>query len=130
MLFRFPSAVRHDPAIDAWLDSRPAELAAIGKLWYARLRGCGSDIRELMHDGNAVACVEDVAFAYVGVFTAHVNVGFFNGALLDDPAELLVGSGKRMRHVKLRPDVDPDYPALENLIDDACQDARSRIHQP
>jgi hypothetical protein len=37
-----------------------------------------------------------------GFFRVHVNVGFFHGASLDDRACLLEGSGKRMRHVKLR----------------------------
>ncbi|MEI9965905.1 MAG: DUF1801 domain-containing protein [Caulobacteraceae bacterium] len=53
-----------------------------------------------MHDGHPTACVGDAAFAYVDAFRAHVNVGFFHGAALDDPAGLLEGTGKRMRHVK------------------------------
>ncbi|MDO9316736.1 MAG: hypothetical protein Q7V56_00865 [Gammaproteobacteria bacterium] len=46
------------------------------------------------------ACVNDAAFAYVGVLKAHVNVGFFNGTELTAPAGLLEGSGRFMRHVK------------------------------
>lgn len=49
------------------------------------------------------ACVDEAAFGYVNAFTDHVNVGFFLGALLKDPARLLEGTGKRGRHVKLRP---------------------------
>jgi len=45
-----------------------------------------------------------------------VNVGFFNGAMLADPAGLLLGSGKRMRHVKLLPYADENTKALEALI--------------
>ena len=67
------------------------------------MRACGDDVRELIHDGCPVACVEDAPFAYVNSFKSHVNVGFFNGASLDDPARLSEGSGKRMRHVKLKP---------------------------
>ena len=39
---------------------------------------------------------------------AYVNVGFFHGAALDDPAGLLEGTGKRMRHVKAAPGATGD----------------------
>jgi hypothetical protein len=126
-LFRFPSAQRHDPAVDAWLDAQAPDLRAIARAWFTQMRRCGADIRELIHDGCPVACVQEAAFAYVNVFTAHVNVGFFQGASLDDPAELLQGSGKRMRHVKLRPEAECDAMALERLIEDACADMRRRL---
>jgi hypothetical protein len=71
--------------------------------------------------------VEDAAFAYVGVFKAHVSVGFFFGAELDDPAGLLEGSGKRMRHVKCRPGALPDAAALQLLIEAAYADIKSRL---
>jgi hypothetical protein len=126
-VFRFPSAIRNAPDVDAWLKQQPGELHQIAGFWFARLRRCGEDVHELMHDGCPVACVEEAAFAYLNVFTAHVSVGFFHGATLDDPAQLLEGAGKRMRHVKLKPGAEPDYVALDNLIDDAYQDMKMRI---
>ena len=102
-LFRFPQAVRRDAAVEDWLASRPVALRALARQWFERMRGCGEDVRELMHDGCPVACVTDAAFAYVNVFKAHVNIGFFFGAELADPAGILEGRGRRMRHVKLRP---------------------------
>jgi hypothetical protein len=126
-LFRFPSARRNDPAVDAWIGAQPAELGALAGYWFNQLRQCGPDIRELIHDGCPVACVQDVAFAYVNVFTAHVNVGFYQGAAIDDPFGLLEGTGRRMRHVKLRPGVDADAMALSHLIEEACANIRRRI---
>ncbi len=125
-VFRFPSAVRHDPQIDAWLSAQPHDLGAMALTWFTQLRRCGADIRELMHDGCPVACVEDVAFAYVNVFRSHVNIGFYFGANLDDPADLLSGTGKRMRHVKLTPGSGDDA-ALRNLIEDAYADVKRRL---
>lgn len=93
------------------------------------MRECGTDVRELMHDGCPVACVEDAPFAYVNVFTAHVNVGFFHGAALKDPAKLLVGTGKHMRHVKLKPGLEPDFAALKALIIAAYLDIRRRLRE-
>jgi hypothetical protein len=126
-MLRFPSAAEHDPAIDRWLHSRRDDLRPFVEQWFARMRQCGSDVRELMHDGYPTACVGDAPFGYVGAFKAHVNVGFFFGAVLEDPACLLEGTGKRMRHVKLRPGRDIDATALGNLIDAAYADIRARL---
>ena len=82
-----------------------------------------------MHDGCPVACVEDAPFAYVNVFTAHVNVGFFHGDVLRDPLGLLEGNGKFMRHVKLKPGVFVDESSLQALIDTAHSDIRARLKQ-
>lgn len=114
-LLRFATAVRRDPAIDAWFERR-GELGALARPWYERMRQCGEDVCELLHDGHPTACVGDAAFGYVNAFTAHVNVGFFLGAHLVDPSGLLQGTGKNMRHVKLRPGAKTDRQALAALI--------------
>jgi len=126
-LFRLSGAVKRDAAVERWLGSGAIELKAIAQRWFTQIRQCGSDVRELMHDGCPVACVEDAAFAYVNTFKTHVNVGFFRGALLADPAGLLEGSGKRMRHVKLTPDREPDVAALGALITAAYADIKARL---
>jgi hypothetical protein len=126
-LFRFPVAVKQDPAVDAWLAKQVPEFGAIARTWFLRMRGCGSDVREIMHDGCPTACAQDAAFGYVAVFTAHANVGFFYGAALEDPAGLLQGSGKRMRHVKVKPGVDLDDGSLDALISAAYADIKRRL---
>lgn len=124
-MFRFPNAVRHEPEVDAWLSGDPPELYALAREWFTHFRNCGADVNELIHDGCPVACVGDLAFGYVNVFKKHVNVGFFNGAALADPGGLLEGSGRRMRHVKLRLGEVVDRRALVALINKAYKDARS-----
>lgn len=126
-LFRFPSAKRRDPAVDSWLRSKPSDLGSLAQTWFDQMRQCGPDVRELIHDACPVACVEDVAFGYVNVFSSHVNVGFYLGAYLDDPGDLLEGTGKRMRHVKLHVGVDCNEMALRRLIEDAYMDAKRRV---
>ena len=115
-LFRFFNSVKRDPAIDAWMKEPPGELGAIAQCWFQAIRDCGDDVRELLHDGHPTACVADVAFAYVNAFKAHVNVGILRGAEIADPNGLLEGTGKYMRHVKLRPESDVDDKALMELI--------------
>jgi hypothetical protein len=126
-LFRFSDAVRRDPAVEAWLRAHDDELGTIARRWFETLRRSGDDVRELIHDGQPTACVEDAAFAYVDAFEAHVNVGFFRGAELPDPNGLLEGSGKRMRHVKLGPGREVDGEALTELIEAAHRDMRRRL---
>ena len=119
-ILRFSGSVERDPAIDAWLNAQPDELGSIARTWWARMRECGDDVRELMHDGCPVACVQDAPFGYVNVFTAHVNVGFFTMVQrCETPPYLLEGSGKRMRHVKLKPSRELESEALSALIDAA-----------
>jgi hypothetical protein len=93
------------------------------------MQECGDDVRELMHDGYPTACVTEAAVAYVGAFKAHVNVGFFRGAELDDPAGLMEGTGKYMRHVKLRPSQSIDATALTQLIQRAYADMQRRLQE-
>ena len=101
-IFRLSGAVKHDPVVEDWLTNGPVGLRSIAQKWFARMRQCGDDVLELVHDGCPVACVENAPFGYVNTFKDHVSVGFFYGAVLDDPNRLLEGSGKRMRHVKLK----------------------------
>jgi hypothetical protein len=126
-VFRLPSAVKHDRAIDAWLGAQRDDLRPLVETWFERMRECGVDVRELMHDGCPTACVGDAAFGYVNAFKDHVNVGFFFGALLKDPARLLEGTGKRGRHVKLRPGRDVDAAALAQLVNTAYVDIKARL---
>jgi hypothetical protein len=71
--------------------------------------------------------VDGAGFAYVNAFRAHVNVGFFRGAEIADPEGLLEGTGRFMRHVKLRPAEDVDADALRGLIHTAYADIKRRL---
>jgi hypothetical protein len=126
-LLRFDGAVERDPAIGAWMKEHEGELGAIAQQWFEVMRRCGDEVRELLHDGCPVACLGDAPFGYVNVFASHVNVGFFQGAALPDPAGLLQGTGKRMRHVKLRPGMVTNDAAVSKLIDAAYWDMKSRV---
>jgi hypothetical protein len=126
-ILRFSGAVQRDPAIDAWMKAHAGELGSVALHWFEKMRKCGDEVRELLHDGCPVACLGDAPFGYVNVFTSHVNVGFFHGAALPDPAGLLQGGGRFMRHVKLRPGTPADTAALGLLIDAAYSDIKERV---
>lgn len=126
-LLRFPSAIQHDRSIDAWMRAHADELGEIAHRWFEIMRNCGDDVRELLHDGHPTACVDDTGFAYANAFKAHVNVGFFRGAELADPDRLLEGTGRFMRHVKLRRGQPINDAALRKLIQAAYADMRQRV---
>ena len=125
-LLTFTGTARRDPKIEVWFDIGDLH-RLMARTWFEKMRGCGADVRELMHDGCPVASVGDAPFGYVNAFRAHASVGFYYGAMLADPARLLEGEGKRMRHVKLHPGEKPNVEALSDLIAAAYRDIRQRL---
>lgn len=126
-LLRFTGSIKRDPAIETWMEEHTGELGQIAKDWFEVMRKCGDDVRELLHDGHPTACVVDAGFAYVNAFRTHVNIGFFRGAEISDPNRLLEGTGKFMRHVKLRPGRRIDAAALTKLVRTAYADMKHRV---
>jgi hypothetical protein len=124
-VLRFSGAVKRDPAVQVWLNGRPEHLRAMVRPWFERMRKCGDDVRELMHDGCPTVCVGDAGFGYVNSFRAHANVGFFRGSTLKDPVGLLEGTGKLGRHVKLTPSTPPDSAALGAVITEAYRNIKA-----
>ena len=51
----------------------------------------------------------------------HVTFAFMRGAALPDPEKLLEGTGKGVRHVKLRSVADVKRPAVKKLIAEAAK---------
>lgn len=123
-VLRFDEVSAYDPALHSWLARQAGPLGALAQHWFSVIRACGDDVRETWHDGNANACVGDAPFAYIGVYSGHVSIGFFRGATLADPARLLQGTGKRMRHVKLVTGAAMNAAAIEALISAAYADMR------
>src|SRR5215510_12426829 len=115
-LLRFNGGVERDPAIDAWMKEHAGELGAMAYQWFEVMRKCGDEVRELLHDGCPITCLRDAPFSYNNMFTSHVNVGFFHSAALSDPARLLQGTSRCMRHVKLSPRTATNTAALSRLI--------------
>lgn len=125
-LFPLEGGQRRHPAVERWFDRDASELGSIARHWFEVMRQAGPDVLDLLHDGHPTACVGAMAFGYVNVFRHHLNVGFFLGVTLSDPAGLLQGTGRYMRHVKLGAGVAVDEQALRRLIRAACDDMRAR----
>lgn len=63
-------------------------------------------------------------YAYLGVQQSHVNLGFYHGTSLRDPAALLEGTGKSLRHIKIRSAAELRNPAISRLLRAAIADRR------
>ena len=64
------------------------------------------------------------AYAYIMPLKKHVNLGFYYGAMLPDPQKLLEGTGKKLRHVKIKSlDMVKD-PAVRALLAAAIADRK------
>lgn len=107
-------------SVDAYIAEQPETM-----------REMVAELRTMIRD-EAPAAVEAVKWGhptygqgpdvcYVSAFTRHVNLGFFRGAELDDPEGLLEGSGKRLRHVKLRPGEPWPRASLRALVREAFE---------
>jgi hypothetical protein len=59
-------------------------------------------------------------FLAIVLHRAHVNLQFFNGVDLPDPAGLLEGTGKKLRHVKIRTMETIQRPEVKDLIEAAA----------
>jgi len=60
---------------------------------------------------------------YIGVIKDHVNLGFIRGSELADPQRILEGTGKQMRHIKIRNMSDLERPAIRTYLQEACERA-------
>lgn len=87
------------------------------------VRSEAPDATELLYDSyNAVSIAFTYngrlggAFCHVAVYSGHVNLGFNRGSELPDPEGLLRGSGKWIRHLKVRRVEDLEQPYLREFI--------------
>jgi len=100
----------------------PPHIAALGLALVARMRQRIPQAFALVFDTHALGVgfapreLASGVIASVVFYQRWVNLFFFKGALLDDPAGLLRGSGQTIRHIRIQEVADFDRPEVENLI--------------
>jgi hypothetical protein len=67
------------------------------------------------------------AYAHIMPLTASVNLGFYYGIALPDPAGLLEGTGKAARHAKIRTIDEVRSPAIKALIKAAVKERAAAV---
>ncbi|GAB5527085.1 MAG: hypothetical protein Roseis2KO_49570 [Roseivirga sp.] len=126
-LLRYTGNDLQDIALSEWLEQKPEALRSIAQKWFTAIKNAGHEAEAIFHDNYPIVCVDSAPFAYVNAYTSHVNLGFFYGAYLPDPVGLLEGTGKHMRHIKLRPGASYDEKEMLILIEFAYADILQRL---
>jgi hypothetical protein len=83
-------------------------------------RTAGPDLKTEVKWGNPWFVGTDLILL-VGAFTRHVGIEFWRGTSLRDPQGLLEGTGKNLRHVKVRTLAEAKSPALAALFREAIR---------
>jgi hypothetical protein len=63
---------------------------------------------------------------YIGLYTKHINLGFYWGARMGDPAAVLKGGGKQLRHIKIKSQADLGTPIIRDYLRRAAPDGSVR----
>ena len=127
-LFELNKSHVFDPEIAEWWEIKPRPLSNLAKRWFQKIKGYAPDIRETIHDGFPAACIDRFPFAYVDSFKSHVNMGFLLWSVFYlILKKILIGTGKRMRHVKLTLDSKINEYLLEILIEESYKDLKHRL---
>ena len=128
---RLPAALRE------MLEPYDPEVRRLFRAARDAVRAAAPEANELAYDAyNAVASAWTFsdrvreAFCHVAAYRDHVNLGFNRGAELPDPEGLLEGSGKRIRHVKIRSAADVDRPGVHALLAAAARQGRTLVDAP
>ncbi|MCI0553498.1 MAG: DUF1801 domain-containing protein [Anaerolineae bacterium] len=118
-------------SVEEWLANLPADLQAIAKALRAVARKNMPDAHEFIYHDAIGYSVNDSPFdriCYVAPQKkGYVNFGFFFGAGLPDSEKLLIGGGKRLRHIKVWSVEEAKNPALAKLIAATWKEAPESI---
>ena len=109
-----PSA-EPDPRVDAWLRGQSKEFRDLCTAARAALSEALPGARETIKWGYPTWVGKGNIVA-VAPHTDHVNLQFYRGTSLPDPGGILEGTGKALRHVKLRHAKDLKTPAVKALL--------------
>lgn len=125
----------------------PVDLIKFLKPYDRAIQKLALDLRKIVIDELA-PCHENIYDAYsavaigygsserlsdgichIAVYTRGVNLGFNEGASLDDPEGALLGTGKRIRHLSLKTQDDLARPEIRLFLRRALELARADAHK-
>lgn len=94
------------------------------------------DSNELLYHTHALTAVFSVseklsdAFCHIPVYSGHINLGFNKGTLLNDPNNLLTGTGKLIRHIEVNKPIDYRNSNVKTLIEESIDFAINDMDRP
>jgi hypothetical protein len=123
--------MKDNPIVEQWLEKLPLDVQKItGKLIAVARKNMPNAHEFIYHDAVGYS-VNDSPFNRICYIApqkkGYVNFGFFFGAGLPDPQKLLIGNGKRLRHVKFRSEDKAKNPVLAQLITATWKEAPKSV---
>ena len=115
--------------MDAFLAKTPREWKPVVAELRNLVHELAPGLTEAMKYGMPSYTHENHTVVYIMPTADHVNLGFYDGVDLEDPNKLLEGTGKRLRHVKIRTVQEAKSPALKALVEEAMR-VRDKIGKP
>lgn len=122
--FRYWLDMKEQPLIDLYIDLR------------SFLLGLYPESNELLYHTHALTSVYSISeklsdgFCMIPIYSNHINLGFHKGTLLDDPEDLLKGTGKLIRHIPIRSKEDYRNEDVEKLIKAAIDFSIADMDKP
>jgi hypothetical protein len=107
--------------VDAYIRAKNPKLQAVATGLRALIKTVAPQVNEGVNPWGLPMFDSDGAFGYFMIGKSHVTFGLYEGASLDDPERLLEGTGKNLRHVKLRIVEDLRRPGLRKLVKAAAR---------
>ncbi len=97
-----------EPKIKHWLEKLPGEKRTNALLLRNILLSLSSEIEETIKWGNLTFTFgkSNIVFIYTYATVDYINLGFLFATSLSDPRHLFEGTGKGMRHIKIRTEKD------------------------
>lgn len=119
-------------SVRAWLENLPTKKKPTVEALRRLIGSIAPEAHEIIYHDALGYGPTDSGFdriLYIMVFETYLNLGFFFGGFLLDPEGLLVGSGKRMRHIKIRSLQQCENLAIASLLAQAWADGLQRVEQ-
>ncbi|HXA79030.1 MAG TPA: DUF1801 domain-containing protein [Candidatus Acidoferrales bacterium] len=114
--------------VDAYVRAKNSKLQAVAKGLRALVKAAAPQLKEGVNPWGLPMFDSSGPFGYFMIGKSHVTFGLYAGTSLDDPEQLLEGTGKSLRHVKLRSVEDLKRSGLRKLVKSAVR--FNRDHPP
>lgn len=106
---------------DEFFTDQPTDKQEIITALRQLVRQAAPELTEGSKWGGGVWSNGPLPVIYIHVFSDYSHLGFFGGALLEDPGSVLEGKGKFIRHIDLRSPKDISKGVLTPLIQQAAK---------
>ena len=112
------------PTVEQFLSTYPHDVQELALKTRELVKAIVPDVQERVYEayktiGYGSGTKMDAMFCYIAPMKDRINLGFYRGTVLPDAEGLLEGTGKLLRHVKVRTMAEVEKPALRQLIVDA-----------